>query len=205
MQTRRYVWLLTLLLGLAACSGGSGSSGFDAAPSENAAITLALQEQRCVDSPTLTVCPTNVTSTQGNPHQPVEVRTSIDQQASLACASTALGVPCNFTVPFSPEGFPPDTTFRVAVRRTDPLGPWVLAAPPLPDGAPDAAGLEVPVALPSSTDAPAAGAHVQVAVLVFAEPPQALPTTVPELSDTGADSAFVTHELTLQVTTVAAG
>jgi hypothetical protein len=66
MQRRRYLWLMWFLLGsaLAACAGGSGSSGFDAFPSsENAAIEQALDEQRCVEFEGLTICPADGTPT----------------------------------------------------------------------------------------------------------------------------------------------
>ena len=49
-------WLAVLCLtALVGCAGGSGSSGFDAI--ENAAIDQALDEQRCVDSGGLVICP----------------------------------------------------------------------------------------------------------------------------------------------------
>ncbi|MFQ5665151.1 MAG: hypothetical protein ACE5I7_01840, partial [Candidatus Binatia bacterium] len=62
MQLWRYIWLMVLGCALAvcawACTGGSGSSGFDAFPSsENAAIEQALNEQRCVERQGLTICP----------------------------------------------------------------------------------------------------------------------------------------------------
>lgn len=54
MHARRHLWLMVIgLAGLAlACTGGSGSSGF-----ENAAIMDALNEQRCVEVDGLMVCP----------------------------------------------------------------------------------------------------------------------------------------------------
>ncbi len=64
MQARQYLstFIVLLAAALAACSGGSGSSGFDAFPStENAAITQALAEQRCVKHGTLTICPADET------------------------------------------------------------------------------------------------------------------------------------------------
>jgi hypothetical protein len=46
------LFCLALLLG---CAGGSGSSGFDVV--ENAAIDQALDEQRCIESGGLVICP----------------------------------------------------------------------------------------------------------------------------------------------------
>lgn len=63
MYTRRCLVFLCCLLscGLAACAGGSGSSGFDNHPPqnavENAAIQQALAEQRCIQHESLTICP----------------------------------------------------------------------------------------------------------------------------------------------------
>jgi hypothetical protein len=47
---------------VAACAGGSGSSGFDL--TEGAAIKLALDEQRCVDLDGFLVCPADTSSTE---------------------------------------------------------------------------------------------------------------------------------------------
>jgi len=60
MRVRRFIWLMSFLLGLllAGCSGGSGSSGFDNFPNaENAAIQTALDEQQCVIFNGLNICP----------------------------------------------------------------------------------------------------------------------------------------------------
>jgi hypothetical protein len=208
MHARRTVWLMILLLAwlplvLAACAGGnggSGSSGFDSAPTEGAAITLALKEQRCVASPMLTVCPTNVPP-PANVHlplQPGQVDVNVDQSHAVACVQPTVDAACTFTLPFSSAGFSDGTTFRVAVRNVDPPGPWMLSAPPQPTGAPGAPGFEVPVAVGPASGAPMVVTHVQLAVLVFAEPPSTLPASVDELGNTGADFAYVTNELTLQ-------
>jgi hypothetical protein len=64
MRMRPYVtWVLGLFaFVLAACAGGSGSSGFDSFPSaENAAIDTALEEQRCVVFEGLNICPAGAT------------------------------------------------------------------------------------------------------------------------------------------------
>lgn len=64
-EARAFGLLSTLAFVLAACTG-SGSSGFDI-NAEGAAITQALQEQRCVDFEGLTICPADVTPTPVNP------------------------------------------------------------------------------------------------------------------------------------------
>lgn len=204
MHARRTVWLMAMLLGVAACAGGgaggSGSSGFDSAPNESAAITLALKEQRCVDSPMLIICPTNVPPPTNvhPPQQPGQVDVNVDQSRAVACVQPTADAACTFTLPFSSAGFPDGTTFRVAVRNVEPPGPWVLSAPPQPTGAPGTPGFEVPVVVGAANGAPTVVPHVQLAVLVFAEPPPTLPASVDALGNTGADFAYVTAELTLQ-------
>jgi hypothetical protein len=54
-RTSALVFALVLALLSFSCAGGSGSSGFDLA--ENEAINMALDEQRCVESEGLTICP----------------------------------------------------------------------------------------------------------------------------------------------------
>jgi len=78
MQVRRYIWL-ALFLGmlLSACSGGSGSSGFDNFPSsENAAIDQALSQQACVAFHGLSICPADTTGATTPQLTPTPARTA---------------------------------------------------------------------------------------------------------------------------------
>jgi len=230
MQARRYLWLILLLAFVAvACTGGSGSSGFDAFPSsENAAIDQALTEQRCVDFEGLSVCPADravasvppasatptptehfptfpiPASPTASPERPtagmdptptpapaVGVDTTFDASMPQVCrpATTGAGA-CNFVLAFAPQGLPLVATFRVAVRR-DAAGSWRIGAEPESRGSPAAPSFDAVV----SIETPAATSeslHVQIAVLVFIEPPVSVPTEVDALVQSGADFAFVT-------------
>jgi hypothetical protein len=245
----RWTWLLLGCV-LAACAGGSGSSGFDISASENAAISQALSEQRCVADAGLTICPVNQgvqppapsptpTSTL-LPATPTPPVTSLPAATATAAATavpshtpappaatptvpangppngmsvdTGLtpGVPlscvlgpsgCRFVVPFEPVGFPPDATFSVAARQ-DESGGWRIA----PATASSGTTVEVPsfsgtlsIAVGSALVQPVgSGATVQLAVLVFVQPPASVPAQVVHLADSGAAFAFVTGTVNVQ-------
>ena len=213
-------WLLSVLV-LAACAGGSGSSGFDNSPSaENAAISQALDQQRCVQRPALIICPadqetpsplptptapgaatgTPVASPTPTVHEPTvtpqpRVDTGgIDQSGGVDCAPSPVDNTCRFTLPFAPQGFPLTAMVRIAVR-TDETGRWTISSAGPPNG---------PLAMPSF-DAPVAvgqavgtGVPVQIAILVFLDFPAAIPAEVTELAESGADYAFVTPEISVR-------
>jgi len=202
MHLRRTIALLAALLlwlplTLAACSGGSGSSGFDAAPqSENAAITQALDQQRCVTHENLQICPVGP-QPANSAHAP-HVGTGLDGATFVACTSTAGSSACSFVLPFTPDGFAPTTAFGVAVRTVSPDGPWQIAGTALANGASGAPEFDVPVSVEAPSNAPSPSGHVQVAILAFLQAPSSLPGHFEDLSDSGADFAFVTNELSVQ-------
>jgi len=202
MQARQTVgkWIVLLAwlpLALAACAGGSGSSGFDAAPqSENVAIAEVLEQQHCVTHETLQICPvgTPPTDTTYRPH----VGTGLDGATAVACAPSAGNGACGFVLPFMADGFSAATTFRVAVRTVNPDGPWRLTDTLPPSGASNAPEFDVPVSVEGSSSAPPPSEQVQVAVLAFLQPPTSVPVQVEDLGDSGADFAFVTNELAVE-------
>jgi len=215
MSVRRFVCVLMVaLVGgasllLTACGGGSGSSGFDAGlAAENAAIQRTLAAQQCEMHEGLTICPAHegpggIPVTPGMPASATPtpatpaVDTLVDRQTPIACVR-ADAQSCQFTLTFVPQGFPATTTFRVAVRNVGPNSVWRITPEAMPINAPNPAG-----GLVTTVDAAAGAAEaaqpgrVQLAVLVFLTPPAALPDTVSELVDSGADFAFVTGELPL--------
>ena len=250
MQVRRYVWVLWLFMGslLAACAGGSGSSGFDDFPNaENAAINQALSQQSCVDFHGLSICPadtapltvsptptsvpsttpTNVTVTPPGPsptalqmrtasptgvpstrtptptpgihppHKP-HVDTGVDTLVPIPCELVVTDNSCVFVVPFVSEGFEPGTTFRVAVRTSDPPSAWSIGARLTSNGAPDVSVFDAPVAVAAPARKPTSPARVQLAVLAFGDPQANPPDEVATLAESGADFAFVTAAVTLQ-------
>ncbi len=196
MNPRRLLSMMwpILALTLAAC-GGSGSSGFDIA-NENAAIERALETRECVGFENLIVCPADAVAPA---HGPEHVDTNLDPTGSVSCEQRSPGGRCNFMLAFAPVGFPPDTIFRVASRRSDPGAPWAIGVEPVRSGFGSAPSYEVQVELDVPVgDAPGPGVSVQFAVLAFIEPRAPLPTEVERLVVSGADYAFVTAPLTAE-------
>jgi len=214
MQVRRHLWRIAnvLILGalLAACTGGSGSSGFDAI-SEDAAITQALDTQQCVQFEALQICPTDESleartptpevpqtpAASGTPHPPHKPQIDTGH-GDASCVPALGGSQCSFMLPFAPGGFPANADFRVAARRLPPPSLWSIFPAPASTGTDAAPSFDatVPVQVPGS--APATTVAVQVAILAFISHPAAAPGDVKELSDSGADFAFVT-QLTIPV------
>jgi hypothetical protein len=245
MQARRSFWLIPLLAGvLAACAGGSGSSGFE---SENAAIRQALDRQHCVAHETLTICPADETggtpaatptathlatptaSVQFTPPSasatptgaatasptpqsqptatptptltpgPPGVDTTLDRNAAAPCIEGPVAGQCGLMFTFAPRGFPQTALFRVAARR-DSRGTWTIGPPLVASGSPDAPLFDVSVSVVVATAGPGTGPTIQVAVLTFTDPAVVVPSSVDQLTDSGASFAFVTPEITLEPT-----
>jgi len=222
MQARRYLWLMVLTAALAACAGGSGSSGFDVT-SENAAIRQALDEQHCVTHQALMICPAEETSptmaaatptpsplrtatppvatgptATPTPTVAPHVATGVSLTGGIACAVMNGSQMCSVLVPFVAQGFPSSFVYRVAAR-TDPNGSWTISAEPVASGIPSMPNFDAAVGLNGVTSVPSAGVTVQLAILVFDHPPEMLPAEVDVLADTGALDAFVTTGLTVQL------
>ncbi len=195
---------VALALLVAACAGGSGSSGFGAAQQvENEAIDAAVASRGCtaVAEYGLTVCAADGTGaaplgTPGPTPGPgiATVDTNLDGSGDIACAALPTAGQCVVRMMFAPLGFPTDASFRVAVRERDPDGRWRLAPEPDENGAPDSPSFDVGVVI-DAAPVEASGGAVQMAVLVFLAPPGPLPETVRTLAETGADFAFVTTPL----------
>jgi len=131
---------------------------------------------------------------------------TLNQSGAVDCADVGQDGICHLQILFAPFGFSPDTQFRVAVRELDratlePIGDWLIGEAPVlvsTSGTPVfAAGLS---AVPAS-EAAAGKALVQFAVLVFLHPPATIPETIELLGESGADSAFVTAEITIETGT----
>ena len=186
---------------VAACSDGSGSSGFDAKFAEDAAITQALAAGRCVTPQTKKpiFCPADVASPSGGPGT-IDVGTD---SADLPCSSTG-GNQCSIVLPFMPEGLPTTATYRVATRTVDPPGRWHIGAAPAPNGtsnAPDFDGTgSIDLPAPSATPGPGVTIKAQFAVLVFLAQPASVPTEVKTLADSGADFAYISEERSVLIT-----
>lgn len=189
MQAKGRMTLMGALLAalLAACAGGSGSSGFITAGLENQLIDEALQDRSCVPGEGLTICPAgeegaSQPGTPGPDSPGASVDTTLEGANSLDCVGVARGAACQFSFSFIARGLPAESVYRVAVRSSDPLGKWTLAESPVNNGGVFTAVLSVP-------DGAAA---IQIAILAFAEP-EAVTTDaeLKTLSSSGADLAFV--------------
>jgi hypothetical protein len=123
MDTRRYLWLtcLLLILGLGACEGGSGSSGFDI-HSEDAVIQAALADQRCVQHESLTICP--AAEAGATPSSPA---TSTPTPGSVAPGSTP--TPNNASTPGQLPTATASVTPSAATTRTPSRTPTATATP----------------------------------------------------------------------------
>jgi len=196
---------LALALLVAACAGGSGSSGFGAAQQlENEAIDDAVASRGCraVSDDGLTICAAdgadNGPGATPRPTPGMEgagsVDTNLDGSGDITCALVPAAGRCIVRMMFAPLGFPSDADFRVAVRDRDPDGPWRLAAPPDANGTPNNPSFDVEVVI-DGAGVEASGTVIQMAVLVFLAPPGPLPEVVATLGATGADFAFVTTPL----------
>ena len=125
------------------------------------------------------------------------VDTGINDGA-IPCTPSASSSECVLVVPFAPDGFPPAAVFRVAVRTVDPPGAWNVGPDLMPSNPSTAPVFDAPVAVVEPAKAPDVSQRVQVAVLAFLKPPVGVPVSVENLTDSGADYAFVTTDLTLQ-------
>ena len=123
---------------------------------------------------------------------------------TIPCAPADSGSGCILVVPFAPDGFPPATVFRVAVRTVNPPGAWEVGPDLVPSNT-TAPVFDAPVAVEQVTRAPDVPQQVQVAVLAFLKAPAGVPATVDNLADSGADYAFVTTDLSLQPAAPVAG
>jgi len=195
---RRIEALVVLATLLVAGCGGSGSSGFDPSFLEGLAIQQALDEGRCVAYRELEVCPSGAAvpgAPGGFPGAPdVRIDVQVERADVADCAGGGdAGARCAFAVVVATDGLPPGAEVRLAARLL-PDGAWQLGAPLAVPSA-DGSGAAL---LPATLEVrPTDGAvdAVQLAVLVFASPPGALPAEVDELASTGASWAFVVPAL----------
>jgi hypothetical protein len=146
-------------------------------------------------SPTATPTATPKPIPTQTPVPPPRVDTGLSDESSITCVQSAPGGPCRLSLTFSTQGFPSGASFRVAVRAIAPLGPWVLASPPQPSSAAADGTIETSVVL-AGRQPPA---HVQFAILVFVGPPPSLADEFDGLGVTGAEYAFVTPTLAVEV------
>lgn len=201
----RFTFAIVLALALGGCGRG-GSSGLDIG-SENAAIGLALERQRCLDFRELRICPageSGATPTPGGsptatPGGAPSVEISLGNATSIDCFQSVPGGSCTFILRFVPRAFPSETTFKALARADASSNPWVLGTDPVPGSGSEASSYDATLVLTSAQGG--APNQVQLAVLAFAGGPVSSPTDVQELNQTAATFAFVTEVLTVNVVT----
>jgi hypothetical protein len=244
MRAWRFPWISALALATCvtaiACAGGSGSSGFDI--TENAAMTMALDEQRCVDFKGLQVCPAFTATTERTPGAPTATPTPsptpatsptnagtstpppsasptatpsatpsnergigliLNRDGMVDCTVTEYDETCHLRVAFWAEGFPASAAFRVVIRELnpdthEPEGPWTIGNTPVPSGGPQMPSFDASVDAIPAADVTSGTTSVQLAVLVFLEPPEMILGETAVLADTGADYAFITTDIVIE-------
>jgi hypothetical protein len=146
--------------------------------------------------PVRTASPTPTIEEQP-PRQAVD--TALAGQTTIECVRVPGSNACTFVFSFAPQGFPPTAVFRVAVRG-DGDERWTILPEPVPVGGQDETQFENDVGVTAPLDPQQGGATatIQVAVLVFFEPPPPLPETVRQLGDTNADFAYVTPAVVVE-------
>lgn len=124
-----------------------------------------------------------------------QIDIGIDPTVPVICAAVEPSGGCDLVLPFVARGFPAAASFRVAVRTINPNGRWVIGEALTAPGA-ATPSFDAPVAL--GAPVAATGTVVQAAVLVFSDVAAAVPSSVEELVDSGAEAAFVTGPFTVQ-------
>src|SRR5690349_21619338 len=114
--------LVALLCSLAGC-GGSGSSGFDAIPSESRAIEHVIEFGDCADFDGQTFCASGAKAT--GPFKGALVKIE-DHPDPLVCTDVAIAEKCTVPLAFTTEGFDQPTSLLAAVSANED-GPWTLA------------------------------------------------------------------------------
>jgi len=191
-RTRTVVLAACVAAAVAACAGGSGSSGFDVA-FENQLIDEALQQMKCTESATLFICPADqpadLPPPTGSPQMAPEIDTGFGDTTAATCDAAAIDRACAVRLPLAPAGLPAGAVLAVAVRSTVPPGDWTTD------------GEAIPVSGPTEVNAqvPAGSSSVQIAVLVFFDGVVPLPAgRLETLTGSGADLAFVTPSLQVE-------
>ncbi len=172
-----------------------------ATPTLTATVTPTYTPTSTTPTPTMSMSPTATSTATPKPTStltPVlgpRVDTALSDESSITCVQSAPSGPCSFPLTFAAQGFPSTASFRVAVRAIAPLGSWQLAPEPLPSNAAADGTFETTVILAG----PQPPAQVQFAVLAFRYMPPSLADEFDSLGATGAEWAFVTPTLSVEV------
>ena len=210
-------WLLAALLFGGCLDGGRGSSGFDL---EAALIERVLTQQRCESRESVLFCPADQqpagatptpTMASTPPTPPISptptatavpmrrVDTGLANGTSIACTRERASDPCRLTFSFQAFGFGGAPALRVAAQLRPPGIGWDVAPPLTVDLNADPPRYDAMIAVSAPVDPQSLS--IRFAVLVLASPSATLPARLAVLADSGAEFAFVTPELALEVLT----
>jgi len=184
--------LAALLCGSAGC-GGSGSSGFDAIPSEARAIEHVIEFGDCAEFDGQTFCASGAKAT--GPFKGALVK--IEEHADpLVCDDVAISEKCTVPLAFTTQGFDHPTSLLAAVSASE-HGPWTLANVTVDETVEGPRSVSIDVPARTDTTAPT---PLIAAVMVFeGEAPKDLPAVSPRLSDFGVDLVYVSPRLQVVV------
>ncbi len=148
----RSLWLVALCCALAACAGGSGSSGFDALLAENTAIQKALDTDGCEVNEGLTICasggappPISTPTSQPEPtFTATPTRTGTRAPTASPTPTTSLPRP-SFTATLAPTGSVEPTNRRTRTTTPEPPPSTPTTTPAMSTFTPTPTATPIPV------------------------------------------------------------
>ncbi len=184
--------LAAMLCGLAGC-GGSGSSGFDAIPSEAGAIDHVITAGDCTELGSQTFCASGAEATGIFEGALVKI---MPPQEPLVCEGLPISEKCTAPLAFTAEGFTAPTSLLAAVAETE-NGPWQLV--PLTVEHVVDGPRTVSIAVPGQTDETAPTPLIAAVLVYEGEAPKDLPATGAHLADFSVDLVYVSPRLQIVV------
>jgi hypothetical protein len=174
--------------------GGSGSSGFDAIPSEARAIEHVIDTGDCADFDGQTFCASGAKATGPFKGALVKIQEHPDP---LVCDAVAIAEKCTVPLAFTTEGFAHPTSVLAAVSENE-NGPWTLANVAVEESVADGPR-SVSIDVPARTDSTAPTPLIAAVMVFDGAAPKDLPAVSPRLSDFGVDLVYVSPRLEIVV------
>lgn len=184
---RQFLFLLLLLV--AGCAGGSGSSGFDISPTrERENIDTAIRERRCVVEDGLSICPAGESFESipsvpsGMDPSPALGLTIVPQQIDINSCRAGI---CEVRIELVRQGLPTAARYQLAVRSASD-DPWNVGVSLATD--------ELDGGLDSEATVPEGSVSLEIAVLVYLSEEPIAPGTIATLHESGAELVFVSRK-----------
>jgi hypothetical protein len=189
--------LAAMLCSVAGC-GGSGSSGFDAVPSEASAIQHVIDAGDCTDFDGQTFCASGAKATGMFKGALVKIQ---DHPEPLVCDGNgdlgAIDEKCTVPLAFTTEGFDHPSSLLAAVSETE-GGPWTLVNLATDESVTDGPRT-VSIDVPARTDATVPTPLIAAVMVFDGQPPTDLPAVSAHLADFGVDLVYVSPRLQVVV------